>query len=787
MVRIPTIRPRKVVMLRKSAVVFVALALFWIAASGVASASPNEQAEITPFEYLMVVLTEAYNEDALTNELSELLADTFFDEAIPSATGETPEQVRERLKARFYPSHMPEPFDVLIAALTGADESGALTDEIAGLLYDYFITEVIPSATGDTPEDVREGLSDPALIGEKVADFYVMRVLRYRENGLSVADFTKAIELDPEHLPAYVERAFAYRERGDLDLAIADFSRAIELYPIGEWLRHHRGIMYRDRGDYDLAIADFDKAIEVNPNWAPHYLERAAAYLFSGDFERAESDYWKAVELDQENRDRYVERAVEDCTEAIGRDPNKAALYHQRGTYHQEIGRFDDAIADFTRAIELDSDNADFYYDRALMYYKVGENDLTLEDLSRAIELDPNNPDLYAARAWSYYELGRYGRASSDNGKALRLDPDNPERHADRARLLREIGHPEPALSAYGRAIELDPGNNPYFYYERATLYHELDRYPEAIADYTRAIELEPDDAQFYHERGVAYEASGDDDRAMEDYLTAILLDEELIDLHPNLGNLYFQKALTKGIAITGSELPWLTPGLASSHPGLEVDFGYAFILYELLLHTDHTNIPAYVSAAHILIWYGEAGSVTGDSTFAYFEDVYNHPEEYADSASVLAIVGKERRETGHLDRAIADFDKAIEIDPESPLHYRDRGIAHYLNGYYDLAIVDFDTAISILPDNSYLYLFRGLAYHMKDEYQRAVADYDLAIAINSDDPYFHFFRSVSLEALGKLNEYEKYFALLEDEYDLQLALRLLLPPSESQSQSAAD
>ncbi|MYA62612.1 MAG: tetratricopeptide repeat protein [Dehalococcoidia bacterium] len=110
-----------------------------------------------------------------------------------------------------------------------------------------------------------------------------------------------------------------------------------------------------------------------------------------------------------------------------------------------------------------------------------------------------------------------------------------------------------------------------------------------------------------------------------------------------------------------------------------------------------------------------------------------------------------------------------------------------YLNGDYHRAIADFDTAISILPDNPYLYLFRGLAYYMKVGYKRAFSDFDRAIAIDPDDPYFHFFRSVSLEALGEENEYEKYFVLLEDKYDIGLTLRLLLPSQKSLAQIAAD
>lgn len=254
----------------------------------------------------------------------------------------------------------------------------------------------------------------------------------------------------------------------------------------------------------------------------------------------------------------------------------------------------------------------------------------------------------------------------------------------------------------------------------------------------------------------------------MEDYLIAILYDEDYRELHPTLGNLYFQKALTQGIAQTGSELPWLAPGLASSPPELlshsiELDFSDTFTFYDTLLYIDHANIPAYVSAVHVLMWYGEAEAITGDSGYtypdpthhpasAYFEDVYHNPEAYEDGASVLAIVGKARGESGDYDGAIADFDRAIELVPDSPLNYRDRGIAHHLKSDYDRAIADFDTAISILPDDAYLYLFRALACHMKEEHHRAVSDYDRATAINPDDPYFHFFRSVPLKALGEEN-----------------------------------
>ena len=821
-------------MLRKAAIALVALAILWIAASGTASASLNQQTELTPFEYLIAAIEDARENGALTDTLRQTLADHFFDELIPSATRETPAQVRERLKDQLYPHHTPTAFEMFRAALSGADESGALTDEISGLLHDYFIAVVIPSATGDTPEDVRERLSDPVRIGEKVAGFYVKRGQIYSEDGnfeLAIADLSRAIELDPDSPDRYYDRANLYRLAGEYDLAVADMTIAIKYAPDDPYLYGSRAKLHREAGKYEQAIADLTIAIQIEPEGTDFYEFRGSMYLRIGDIDRANSDFLQAIAVDPEHRHIYTQHALDHYEDAISAAPDSAELYHGRASFHFQTGESGQAILDYTKAIELSPNNPAFYRGRAWVYLETGEYELAIqdytrtielnpndpvsyvgrasahhaigghrsaiEDYTRAIELDPDNPDLYAARAWAYYEAGLYGRASSDNGKALRLDPDNPERYTDRARLLRKIGHPESALSAYGRAIELKP-DNPYLYYDRATLYHELGRYQEAIEDYTRAIELEPDNAGFYQERGIAYEAAGDDDRAIEDYLAAIRLDQDLIELHPNLGNLHFQRALDQGIAITGSELPWLVPGLASVPPGFGVYFNHAFTFYEILLDTDHTNIPAYVSTAHIFIWNGEAEAITEDSGYIYpnvphpaadyFKDVYYNPEAYEDSASVLAIVGKAHRETGKYDLAIADFDRAIELDPESPLHYRDRGIALYLNGDYDLAIADFDTAISILPDDAYLYLFRALAYHMKSEYRHAVSDYDLAIAVNPDDPYFHFFRSVALKALGEQNEYENYFALLEDEYDMQLALTLLLPavPVE-ESRAAAD
>src|SRR5262249_16056146 len=74
------------------------------------------------------------------------------------------------------------------------------------------------------------------------------------------------------------ERALAAQNLGralyakkDLDGAIAEFRKAIELDPTLAPAYSGLGVALRDKKDLDGAIAQFRKAIEVDPKYAPAY------------------------------------------------------------------------------------------------------------------------------------------------------------------------------------------------------------------------------------------------------------------------------------------------------------------------------------------------------------------------------------------------------------------------------------------------------------------------------------------------------------------------------------
>ncbi len=71
--------------------------------------------------------------------------------------------------------------------------------------------------------------------GQQTAeDFSKRGVAKEKKGDLvgAIADYSKAIELDPKDTIAYFNRGGAKQMKGDLDGAIADYSKAIELNPV---------------------------------------------------------------------------------------------------------------------------------------------------------------------------------------------------------------------------------------------------------------------------------------------------------------------------------------------------------------------------------------------------------------------------------------------------------------------------------------------------------------------------------------------------------------------------
>jgi tetratricopeptide (TPR) repeat protein len=217
----------------------------------------------------------------------------------------------------------------------------------------------------------------------------------------AIADFTQAIRLDPNNANAYRERGNAYSDKGDYDRAIADYNQALRLDPNLAAAYNTRGFAYYMKGDYDRAIADYNQALRINPNDAKAYLGRGNAYDGKGEYDKAIADYNQALRI----------------------NPNYAMAYNGRGVAYGSKGEYDKAIADYTQALRINPNDAMAYNNRGRAYYDKGEYDKAIADYNQALRINPNDAMAYNNRGLAYFGKGEYDKAIADYTQALRINP----------------------------------------------------------------------------------------------------------------------------------------------------------------------------------------------------------------------------------------------------------------------------------------------------------------------------------------------------------------------------
>jgi tetratricopeptide (TPR) repeat protein len=105
---------------------------------------------------------------------------------------------------------------------------------------------------------------------------------------------------DAKHILAadFANRGFAYFDLGDLDHAVADYTRAIQLDPKFAQAFSGRCAVQFKKGDLAPAIEDCNQAIALDPKLAIAYNNRGLAKQAQGDSAGAAADTARAQQLD---------------------------------------------------------------------------------------------------------------------------------------------------------------------------------------------------------------------------------------------------------------------------------------------------------------------------------------------------------------------------------------------------------------------------------------------------------------------------------------------------------
>ena len=299
----------------------------------------------------------------------------------------------------------------------------------------------------------------------QLAHIYGSRGVAYRNlnnYAAAIADFDRALALDPDYAWAYGNRGISHRANRNYDLAIQDFNAAIALDDTLDWVYAARGEVYRHRRNYNLAIQDFNRAIALDPAYAQAYGSRGRVYR-----------HLKKIQL-----------SIVDFERAIALDPERAWFYAQQGENYRDIRQYERAIELYNQALVLEPES--FFW-------------------------------AYGSRGYTYFRLRDYQRAIEDFNRALERAPTYVWGYGQRGRIYRHLNMLDKALADLNRTLELDP-TDAWAYSHRGLVYSGLHEYQLALADCNRAIELDPLYANAYGRRGSTYIDLGDLDHAALDF-----------------------------------------------------------------------------------------------------------------------------------------------------------------------------------------------------------------------------------------------------------------------------
>jgi tetratricopeptide (TPR) repeat protein len=121
-------------------------------------------------------------------------------------------------------------------------------------------------------------------------------------------------------------------------------------------------------------------------------------------------------------------------------------------------------------------------------------------------------------------------------------------------------------------------------------------------------------------------------------------------------------------------------------------------------------------------------------------------------------------------DKAIADCNQAIRLNPNYANAFFNRGNAYKAKGQYDRAIEDFGQAIRLNPSDANAINNRGNTYNNKGQYDRAIEDYNQAIRLNPNYAIAFYNRGGSWERKNDLQralaDFKKFSELAPSDPD---------------------
>jgi tetratricopeptide (TPR) repeat protein len=307
----------------------------------------------------------------------------------------------------------------------------------------------------------------------------------------------------------FYEKGLNFFEHDQIPEAIEYLSRSTSLDPNNYLAFYFLGASYEKVPDPEKSLLNYNICLALKPDFTEGLFSRANLLLRSGSYEQAIDDYHRLLNNPSGE------------TQAI---------------FFKGIGYGDkDGDTGFDEVLTMTDREIDVHNSLAQGYMQLNRYDSAVYHFSEAIQLNPKEDLYYVNRGLAFLNWGKTDSAAIDFQKALKINPDN-SLAAYNLTLLNPENSSE-SLEQLNRIISSNP-RLPYAFASRAFYYFQQENYHLAIQDYDTAILLDENNASYYLNRGMCYEKIENLAATLRDYLSAVNLDPGDPAGWYNLGNI---------------------------------------------------------------------------------------------------------------------------------------------------------------------------------------------------------------------------------------------------------
>lgn len=205
--------------------------------------------------------------------------------------------------------------------------------------------------------------------------------------------------------------------------------------------------------------------------------------------------------------------------------------YLKVGDDARDAGNFVQALEQYSCAIQIMPDRPEAYQRRAKIYLdKVADYGQAINDYTAFIALKPDDAMAYNNRGWAYFRHGDYFTAIADFDRATQIDPTLALAYNNRGVAYNYVSNPTKALADFTRAIQLEFEPQSWPYTNMGIAYQALGRLDPAVQSFKQAIAADPSFAEAYRWLGDTYLTLDQLGDALENYRRYVELAGENAD-----------------------------------------------------------------------------------------------------------------------------------------------------------------------------------------------------------------------------------------------------------------